>query len=63
MMVGFDIVAGHLVHGVDLNDQTLLAKHLQGLVYGVERDGWHIPTDLLVNLVCAGMIPTGFQIL
>jgi hypothetical protein len=62
MMSGFDVIASHLVEGVDLDDQTLLAKHLQGLVHGVEGDGWHILPNFLVNLLCGGMIPAGFQI-
>jgi len=39
MTVGPAVVARHLVQGVDLDDQPLLAKYLQGLVNSVEGDG------------------------
>ena len=59
---GVDIVPGHLVERIDLDDQTRLAKHLQGLVHGVEGDGWHVPADFLVNLLGGGVIPASLQI-
>jgi hypothetical protein len=62
MVAGVDIVTGHLVEGIDLNDETLLTKNLQGLVHGVKRDGWHIAPDFLVDLVSGGMIPASLQV-
>jgi hypothetical protein len=61
MMIGFDVVTGHLVQRVNLDHQTLLAEDLEGLVYCVEGDGWQIPANFKVNLLSGGMIPTGLQ--
>jgi hypothetical protein len=50
------------VQGVNLDDQTLLAKHLEGLIYGVKGDGRHVPLNFLVNLFGCGVIAAGLQI-
>jgi hypothetical protein len=61
MMVGLDIVPGHLVQRVYLNDQTLLAEHLQSLVHGVKGNSWQPPANFVVNLLSGGMISAGLQ--
>jgi len=60
MMLGVDIVPGHLVQGIDLDEQTLLTEYLESLVHGVKGDSRHLPADFLINLVGSGMIPPGF---
>jgi len=57
MVLGLDVVAGHLMQGIDLDDQTLIAENLQGLVNGIEGDGRHLLTHLVINLLRGGVVP------
>jgi hypothetical protein len=58
----FNIVAGHLVQGIYLDNQPLLAKHLQGLLHRIEGNSRHMRPNFLVNLLGGRMIPAALQI-